>query len=134
MIELELYHPEVAFRSCEFCKEYQHDETTGKPVQNIRTKELLKRTKLETLPCIQDTCPKGHYSKPIAISRRERRIIDLYRAAKASGGAILTDAERRDSLVAKAFSIMDELFEQASTQAIASSVAAIVLSSKSNGT
>jgi hypothetical protein len=132
VVELELYHPEVAYRSCEFCKDYVHNEETGEPVRNIRTKELLRRTKLETLPCIQDTCPKGHYSKPIAISRRERRIIDLYRAAKATGGAILTEAERRDSLVARAFSILEDVFEQAKTQAIASNVASIVLASKSH--
>lgn len=130
-MELELYHPQVAYRSCEFCKEYQHNEETGEPVRNIRTKELLKRTKLETLPCIQDTCPKGHYSKPIAISKRERRIIDLYRAAKASGGATLNEAERRDWLVARAFSILEDVYEQARTQAIGSNVAAIVLASKS---
>lgn len=131
MVELELYHPEVAFRSCKFCKEYQHDEQTGLPVRNHRTKELLKRTKLETVPCIQDRCPKGHFDKPIEISKRERRIIDLYRAAKASGGAVLTEAERRDALVARAFSMLEDVYEQARNQAIATSVASIVLASKS---
>lgn len=127
-MELELYNPQVAYRSCEFCKKYQHDEKTGQPVRNIRTKELLPRLKLETVPCVQDKCPKGHYDKPIRISRREHRIIDLFKASKASGGAILNEAERNDRIVARAFAILEDVYEDAKNQAMAANVASIVLS------
>lgn len=128
-MELELYNPKVAFRSCEFCKQFVHDEETGEPRRNIRTKELLPRLKLDSLPCVMDVCAKGHYLNPIKISRRERKIIDLYKASKASGGAVLNDAERNDRLILKAFAVLEDVFETAKNEAMAQSVAAIALAS-----
>lgn len=120
-------HPEVAFRSCDDCRKWYYDEETGEPRVSVRTGERLERLKESTLLCVMDKCPKGHYSKPIELSEADRQVVDLYRAAKATGGAVLNEEERRDNILKLVFGQLDVVFASAERAQLTQSLAAMVL-------
>lgn len=128
-MRIELQHPEVAFRSCDDCRKWFYDEKTGKP-RTSRDGSRLPRLKESTLACVADRCPKGHYSKPIQLSIADRVVLDLYRASRATGGAVLSDEERGDELLMLALGLIDNVVEQARLMQLSQSMAAIALSVK----
>lgn len=73
-------------------------------------------------------CPKGHWSKPIELRAGDRKLIELYEASVASGGAMLTEAERRDEILHFVFPLLHMHYEAVKRSSIVSA-AATVLSS-----
>ncbi len=53
-------------------------------------------------------CAKGHWSAPIEITAAQRRVLDLFEAATATGGAVLSEAERRDEILLFVFARLAE--------------------------
>lgn len=110
---MQLFHPEVAYRSCDDCRRWFYDPKTGER-RKSRTGGYLKRQSESSLPCVSDECPKGDYKKPIESSLEIDRTLTLYRHAKATGGRSLTTAEAKDRLLAEAFALLDDLERVAS--------------------
>lgn len=102
MVRLEAERPDVAFRDCRHCRKYLYNEApnkdAGKPI-TTRDGQLIPRTERTPPMCERDGCPKGHWKQPITnITQRDHEFVVLVRAAMATGGTVLTQAERRDPL------------------------------------
>jgi len=104
VIRLESEHPSVAFRDCNHCRKYLYNEVpsrdAGKPILARGTNEPVPRPPRSLPMCErEDGCPKGHWKKPITkLSQRDHEFVVLVRASMATGGAVLTQAERLDAL------------------------------------
>lgn len=89
------FHPVVASRPCEFCRQYQHkDEVpvgelrwTFGAVRTDRSGEPIPRHKGQKTPCEIDknACPKGHWSNPVQLTDQNWRALVHYRECKAVG-------------------------------------------------
>lgn len=102
VIRLETQHPSVAFRDCNDCRKHLYNETgpdAGKPILARGTKLPVLRDKRSPPMCELDGCPKGHWSKPNnKLTERDHEFVVLVRASMATGGSVLTAAERCDPL------------------------------------
>lgn len=79
-----LRNPRLGLRSCELCKQWWFDEDTGLVVKI--GPQNLRRPAHAPLAC--DTirgCPKGHWSKPIELSDRNRKAFEHWVANRDSG-------------------------------------------------
>lgn len=62
----------------------------------------------------EGACPKGHWKDRPDLNAAEEMVLELYRTAKATGGAMLTPAERSSSWLLTIFARLaevDQLFE-----------------------
>lgn len=82
-MRLVVLHPQVAFRDCSHCRQWEYDETTGEPIKRKNRKTLTARR--SPLPCERDKCPKGHWTRPIAITQQNLEAWQHYRECKAVG-------------------------------------------------
>lgn len=71
-------------------------------------------------------CPKGHWANPKhrALTAAEESLVRLYHASVASGGAMLNEHERSDSVLAVLFSRLSIVFQAKHTSELATAVAA----------
>lgn len=88
------------------------------------------RLKILPPPCEKphQGCPKGHWSKPIELRAGDRRLVELYEASVATGGAILTEAERRDDILLFVFSLLSIHYEHSRQVSFATSIRAAIAS------
>lgn len=57
----------------------------------------------------EGACPKGHWKSEPDLTAGEEMVIDLYRAAKVTGGAMLTEGERSSAWLMMVFSRLAEV-------------------------
>lgn len=120
-------HPRVAYRDCDHCRTHQYDEATGE-VTIGRDGEPMQR--LGKVPCEASVgCAKGHWQKPThrPLTAMEESMVSLYHASKATGGAILSEDERRDDVLALLFSYLERIYQARSVNDMASSMAATLV-------
>ena len=90
------------------------NEETGEPVPKRGGKRGDFEPRRTLVPCeTLAGCKKGHWKQFPDLSPRQLATIDLYYAAKATGGAILNEKERSDWWLAETFGRMRELEDRA---------------------
>jgi hypothetical protein len=117
-VALELFHPEISQRSCEDCRKYVFDDSADRdgrwtfkaaPKTFKRTGDKpIERAAGERTPCEKQlgACPKGHWTKPLMMSRKNRMAWIAYKRWKAVGN--FPD----DPIVARNAAIIADLEEQ----------------------
>ncbi len=100
-MELLLYHPEAAGRSCDDCEKYVYDDTPEKlGRRSLHLSEPLLRCPGSRTPC--HMCPKIPPDRPrrrefaVELSERSWRVYQHYLEAKAVG---FTETEKADPIV-----------------------------------
>lgn len=81
------------------------------------------------MPCDSSLgCAKGHYNdlKVRPLTWREQGLLDRFHASKATGGAILTEAERRDDCLARLFGYLERISQAKSARDSAAALANIL--------
>lgn len=86
-------YPTVALRDCRHCLAWQYDEDTGqvkerhgKPLRRLgRTPCSLPANKEQRAMGWTTGCPKGHWTQPIELSRRNLKAWGHYLECKATG-------------------------------------------------
>lgn len=86
------------------------------------------RTEVLKPPCEKSHigCAKGHWSKPIQLTAGDRKLIDLFEASMASGGSMLTEAERKDEILKFVFSLLYAHYESAKRASLLAAAANII--------
>lgn len=122
-----LMHPKVAYRDCDHCRRFQYNEDDGE-VTIGRDGQPMKRA--GKTPCEASLgCPKGHWSQPKyrPLTRQEEMLVALYHSAKATGGAVLSEKERRDDVLALLFSYLERIHQARAVNDMASTMAATMV-------
>jgi hypothetical protein len=120
-------HPKVAYRSCDHCRDFQYNEQDGE-VTIGRDGEPMKR--LGKTPCeARIGCAKGHWAdlKFRRLTLAEESLVALFHASKATGGAMLSEDERRDDVLALLFSYLERIHQARNINDMASSMAATMV-------
>jgi hypothetical protein len=87
------------------------DEESGQPIKARDGNGYAKRT--HKTPCDASIgCAKGHYNDKPDLNPSQEAVISLYLASRASGGAMLNEAERRDWWLAETFGQLREIEER----------------------
>ena len=87
------------------------DEETGEPIK-ARSGDGYDLRRGKT-PCEASIgCAKGHYNEQPDLNASQQSVIDLYHASRASGGAVLSEAERSDWWLAETFGKLYEIDER----------------------
>lgn len=120
-MRLRLLHPEISGVSCDDCKLFLFDLKTGK--KELHCGEPIARPKGTKPPCDfgPDQCPKGHYSKPKELSRKNLRAYFHYLKCKATNTFPDDELVRRNAAfireieesVDKAYSRLSSMFGSA---------------------
>lgn len=113
-MRLLLFHPGLMQTTCQDCKKYLYDPKTWK-LQTYRAGAEHKK-----LPCLRpvgvptpcDTCPRGSPTRERAsqLNRRSVGVLQLYLQVRATGGACLDAGMRRNGVLMRDLSLIDELF------------------------
>ena len=105
-----LAHPNLAKFTCEDCGKWIYDFRKGEPIIRRATGEAQARAPGQPTPC--RTCPRGspEQAKALRLPRPQLITISLYAAVRATNGAILTDAERADPILARTLAIIDSVW------------------------
>lgn len=96
-VELILYHPKVAYRSCQSCQEYLYDEDTGQVSidRKFATPRAEKRPAVMPPPCRTCIgCPKGTPENSRELSPKNRLAYEHYLQCRAVG-----DFPKHDAIV-----------------------------------
>ena len=116
--------PQLAARDCQHCRKYFYDEKTGEP-RKSRGK-LLERIKPP--PCeTDDGCKKGHWKNQKKVHVRDYALLNLYEAARATGGANLNERERSDGLCMHLLAKVDQFYRNAEAAALRAQLTATLL-------
>ena len=117
-------HPKVANRSCDHCREWQYNESTGEVEEGRDGEPVPRRGKL---PCDASIgCAKGHWSNPKIrrLTAAEEMLVTLYHASKATGGQVLNEHERADDVLVVLFAHLERIYQARNTSELASTMAA----------
>lgn len=97
------------------------DEETGQPIKARDGKGWAKRT--HKVPCDASIgCAKGHYNETPDLNATQEAVISLYSASRATGGACLNEAERRDWWLMETFGLLREVEERIHRNSIEASI------------
>lgn len=114
-MRLLLFHPGPASIRCDDCKRYIYDLETGErkthPGPGGRELPDLRYPGMP-LPC--ENCPKQSPAKEkeYRLSDRNWKTLELYEQVRASAGACLSEAERRDPILRRNLAIIDRIMRQ----------------------
>ena len=88
---------------CEDCKRYVYDLERGerKTYRSGAARVELPQARLAGMPMQCGDCPKEspERGRDLKLSERNLRMLDLYEEVRATGGACLTDAMKRDRVL-----------------------------------
>ncbi len=103
-----LRHPWVAALDCEDCKKWIVD--LDKECYATRAGQRQERQPGQSTPC--RNCPKQNpaEAKRLKLSRAHVKTITLYVQSRATHGASLSDAERRDPILLMHFATIDSVW------------------------
>ncbi len=82
-----LLHPKFAARDCRHCRLWQYDDEKG----TVKQRDGQDRPRFGPCLCEVPTkdgkslCPKGHWTEPVELSRRNIRAYNHYLECKATG-------------------------------------------------
>jgi len=126
-----MQHPEVAFRPCGHCRQFQYDEKDGTPVESRDGKGYMPR--LGKVPCEAAIgCKKGTWWAPTyrALTPAEESMVTLYYSSKATGGACLNVDEMSNDVLALLFGHLERLVQAKNSNGIASAVTSGIMAIK----
>ena len=104
-------HPAVATRSCQSCQEWQYNETdgaTGKAGE-IAERRGVKLKRVGLPPCKQCVKKSPSQAREYELSPRNQKALNLYYATRAMHGANLTDEQKRDAIVQRNMSLIEQI-------------------------
>jgi hypothetical protein len=97
------------------------DEETGQPIKSRDGNGYAVRT--HKVPCEASIgCAKGHYNDKPDLNAYQEAVIELYNASRATGGAMLNEAERSDWWLMQAFGQMREIEEKVARNSLEAAI------------
>lgn len=113
-MRLLLFHPGALKVTCEQCRQHLYNLETGEQQTYVAgpTREKRPCVRPEGVPTPCDQCPKESPQKARdhELSDKNRRTVLIYLESRATHGASLTPAMRRDPILLRNLAIVDGIY------------------------